>query len=142
GGIGYDFSTLRPKGAPVRGIGAMASGPLSFMDVWDAMCGTIMSAGHRRGAMMATLSCSHPDIEAFIEAKHDPKRLRMFNLSVLLTDAFMAAVDADQDWPLGFGGVTYKTVRARALWARIMRSTYETAEPGVIFIDRINRENN
>jgi ribonucleoside-diphosphate reductase alpha chain len=142
GGIGYDFSTLRPKDAPVHGIGAMASGPLSFMDVWDAMCGTIMSAGHRRGAMMATLSCSHPDIEAFIEAKRDPARLRMFNLSVLVTDAFMAAVEADRDWPLQFGGVTHKTVKARALWARIMRSTYETAEPGVIFIDRINQDNN
>ena len=96
GGIGYDFSTLRPKGAPVRGVGADASGPLSFMDVWDAMCRTIMSAGHRRGAMMATMRCDHPDIEAFIEAKRDPGRLRMFNLSVLVTDPFMAAVKADE----------------------------------------------
>src|SRR4029077_4392374 len=91
GGIGYDFSTLRPQGAPVAGVGADASGPLSFMDVWDAMCRTIMSAGYRRGAMMATLRCDHPDIEAFIEAKHEPGRLRMFNLSVLVTDAFMQA---------------------------------------------------
>ncbi len=89
GGIGYDFSTLRPKGAPVKGVGADASGPLSFMDVWDAMCRTIMSAGYRRGAMMATLRCDHPDIEDFIEAKQAPGRLRMFNLSVLVTDAFM-----------------------------------------------------
>ena len=100
GGIGYDFSTLRPKGAPVKGVGADASGPLTFMDVWDAMCRTIMSAGHRRGAMMATMRCDHPDIEAFIEAKRDPGRLRMFNLSVLVTDAFMAAVRDDDAWEL------------------------------------------
>ncbi|MGB8813398.1 MAG: ribonucleotide reductase N-terminal alpha domain-containing protein, partial [Paracoccaceae bacterium] len=91
GGIGYDFSTIRPRGAEVKGVAADASGPLSFMDVWDAMCRTIMSAGSRRGAMMATMRCDHPDIEAFIEAKKDPARLRMFNLSVLITDPFMAA---------------------------------------------------
>ena len=142
GGIGYDFSSLRPKGAPVRGVGADASGPLSFMDVWDAMCRTILSAGHRRGAMMATLRCDHPDIEAFIQAKEDPGRLRMFNLSVLISDAFMRAVKEDSDWELGFGGTTYKTVRARDLWDRVMRATYAYAEPGVIFIDRINRRNN
>jgi len=142
GGIGYDFSTLRPKGAPVKGVGADASGPLTFMDVWDAMCRTIMSAGHRRGAMMATLACDHPDIEAFIEAKHEPGRLRMFNLSVLVTDAFMQAVKEDAPWPLTFGGVSYKTVRARELWDKIMRATYGFAEPGVIFIDRINKRNN
>jgi ribonucleoside-diphosphate reductase alpha chain len=142
GGIGYDFSTLRPKGAPVRGVGADASGPLSFMDVWDAMCRTIMSAGHRRGAMMATLRCDHPDIEAFIEAKQQPGRLRMFNLSVLVTDAFMQAVKEDGPWELKFNGTTFRVVRARELWDRIMRSTYAAAEPGVIFIDRINRANN
>ena len=87
GGIGYDFSTIRPKGADVKGVGADASGPLSFMDVWDAMCRTIMSAGSRRGAMMATMRCDHPDIEDFIAAKADAARLRMFNLSVLVTDA-------------------------------------------------------
>jgi ribonucleoside-diphosphate reductase alpha chain len=142
GGIGYDFSTLRPKGAPVKGVGADASGPLSFMDVWDAMCRTIMSAGHRRGAMMATLRCDHPDIEAFIEAKQAPGRLRMFNLSVLATDAFMTAVKEDAPWELKFAGTTYKVLPARELWDKIMRATYAYAEPGIIFIDRINRRNN
>ena len=142
GGIGYDFSSLRPKGAEVRGVGADASGPISFMDVWDSMCRTIMSAGARRGAMMGTLSCSHPDIEAFIEAKRDPERLRNFNLSVLVSDAFIAKVEADQQWDLVFDGRVYKTVSARALWDRIMRATYDAAEPGVIFIDRVNALNN
>jgi len=142
GGIGYDFSTLRPKGAPVKGVGADASGPLSFMDVWDAMCRTIMSAGYRRGAMMATMRCDHPDIEAFIDAKHEPGRLRMFNLSVLVTDAFMTAVKEDGPWELSFNGETFKVLRARELWDKIMRATYAYAEPGVIFIDRINRRNN
>jgi ribonucleoside-diphosphate reductase alpha chain len=142
GGIGYDFSTIRPKGAVVKGVSADASGPLSFMDVWDAMCRTIMSAGARRGAMMATMRCDHPDIEAFIAAKREPGRLRNFNLSVLVTDAFMAAADADADWDLVFDGVTYRTVRARALWDSIMRATYDYAEPGVLFIDRINKRNN
>src|SRR6185312_2291472 len=142
GGIGYDFSSLRPKGAPVRGVGADASGPLSFMDVWDSMCRTIMSAGARRGAMMATMRCDHPDIEDFVAAKCQAGRLRNFNLSVLATDPFMAAVQADTDWPLVFGGKTYKTVRARALFDSITRATYDYAEPGVIFIDRINARNN
>ena len=142
GGIGYDFSTLRPKGAPVKGVGADASGPLSFMDVWDAMCRTIMSAGSRRGAMMAVMRCDHPDIEAFIDAKREAGRLRMFNLSVLVTDAFMTAVKNDESWTLSFGGVHYKSLPARALWDKIMRATYAYAEPGVIFIDRINRLNN
>jgi ribonucleoside-diphosphate reductase alpha chain len=142
GGIGYDFSSLRPKGAPVKGVGADASGPLSFMDVWDAMCRTIMSAGHRRGAMMATLACDHPDIEAFVDAKREPGRLRMFNLSVLVSDAFMQAVKEDAPWPLAFNGVAFKTLRARELWDKIMRATYAYAEPGVIFIDRINQRNN
>ena len=142
GGIGYDFSTLRPKGALVKGVGADASGPLSFMDVWDAMCRTIMSAGHRRGAMMATLRCDHPDIEAFIEAKHEAGRLRMFNLSVLVTDAFMDAVKDDAPWDLTFDGTIFDSVSARDLWNKIMRATFAYAEPGVIFIDRINRLNN
>jgi ribonucleoside-diphosphate reductase alpha chain len=142
GGIGYDFSTLRPKGAPVKGVGADASGPLSFMDVWDSMCRTIMSAGARRGAMMATMRCDHPDIEAFVEAKREPGRLRMFNLSVLVSDAFMAAVRDDRPWDLVFDGVCWKTLPAKELWEKIMRATYAYAEPGVIFIDRINRLNN
>ena len=142
GGIGYDFSTLRPSGAPVAGVGADASGPLSFMDVWDAMCRTIMSAGFRRGAMMGTMRCDHPDIEDFIRIKHDAGRLRMFNLSVLVTDAFMAAVTEDGPWELQFGGTVYKVLPARELWEQIMRATFAYAEPGVIFIDRINRANN
>lgn len=142
GGIGYDFSTLRPKGALVKKIGADASGPLSFMDVWDSMCRTIMSAGSRRGAMMGVLRCDHPDIETFIEAKQEPGRLRMFNLSVLVTDPFMAAVKADENWDLVFDGTVFKSIPARELWDKIMRATYAYAEPGVIFIDRINRLNN
>tara|TARA_R110000787_G_C13435400_1_gene445908 strand:+ start:2449 stop:4812 length:2364 start_codon:yes stop_codon:yes gene_type:complete len=142
GGIGYDFSTIRPRGADVLGVSADASGPLSFMDVWDAMCRTIMSAGSRRGAMMATMRCDHPDVEDFIAAKSDPARLRMFNMSVLITDPFMDAVKSDSAWDLQFGGKVYRTVQARDLWNRIMKATYEFAEPGVIFIDRINAANN
>ena len=142
GGIGVDFSPIRPRGAPVRNIAAEASGPVSFMEVWDAMCRTIMSAGHRRGAMMGVLGCDHPDIETFIEAKSAPGRLTNFNLSVLVTDAFMEAVLEDADWPLVFGGQTFRTVKARALWEKLMRATYDHAEPGVIFIDRINEKNN
>ena len=142
GGIGYDFSTIRPKGADVLGVSADASGPLSFMDVWDAMCRTIMSAGSRRGAMMATMRCDHPDVEDFIAAKSDPARLRMFNMSVLITDPFMDAVKADGSWELVFGGKVYRTIQARDLWNRIMQATYDFAEPGVIFIDRINAANN
>jgi len=142
GGIGYDFSTIRPRGAEVKSVAADASGPLSFMDVWDAMCRTIMSAGSRRGAMMATMRCDHPDIEDFIGAKSDSARLRMFNLSVLVSDAFMEAVKADGAWDLEFEGKVYRTVQARDLWNRIMRATYDYAEPGVIFIDRINAANN
>ena len=142
GGVGIDFSTIRPNGAPVEGVGAEASGPLSFMDCWDSMCRTVHSAGQRRGAMMGCLSIDHPDIEAFIDAKRDPQRLRNFNLSVLVSDAFMTALGADADWPLKFQGKTFRTVRARDLWERLMRSTYDCAEPGVIFIDRVNAANN
>ena len=142
GGVGMDFSSIRPTGAGVLGVGAEASGPVSFMDVWDAMCRTIMSAGQRRGAMMGCLRIDHPDIEVFIEAKRDPARLRNFNLSVLVPDAFMRALEADAEWPLVFGDQTYRKVQARDLWGRLMRATYDYAEPGVIFIDQVNDRNN
>ena len=142
GGVGMDFSTIRPAGAAVHGVGADASGPLSFMDCWDSMCRTVHSAGQRRGAMMGCLRIDHPDIEAFIDAKRDPGRLRNFNLSVLVTDAFMASLGADSDWTLSFAGEAYRTVRARELWQRLMRATYDCAEPGVIFVDRVNQANN
>ena len=142
GGIGYDFSTIRPKGSIVKGIAADASGPVSFMDVWDSMCRTIMSAGSRRGAMMATMRCDHPDIEEFIAAKSDSKKLRMFNLSVLVSDVFMEALKKGEDWRLTFNDKIYKVIKAADLWDKIMRATYNYAEPGVIFIDRINEANN
>jgi ribonucleoside-diphosphate reductase alpha chain len=166
GGVGYDFSTLRPKGAAARSVGVSASGPVSFMHIWDSMCATILSTGARRGAMMATLRCDHPDIELFIEAKREAGALRHFNLSVLITDEFMGAVRSDAEWPLVFplgegepalgesvrrpwSGSSkmrvcrvIRRLRARDLWDKIMRATYDYAEPGVIFIDRINRLNN
>ncbi len=148
GGVGYDFSTLRPSGASAQSVGVTASGPVSFMHIWDAMCATILSTGARRGAMMATLRCDHPDILDFVRAKRDPAKLRHFNLSVLVTDAFMQAVRDDADWPLAFppahepGSVAYRTLRARDLWQEIMQATYDYAEPGVLFIDHINTQNN
>jgi ribonucleoside-diphosphate reductase alpha chain len=142
GGVGYDFSTLRPAGTVAQATGSIASGPVSFMHIWDAMCATMLSTGARRGAMMATLRCDHPDIEAFVDAKRDPAVLRHFNLSVLVSDAFMAAVAGDRDWPLMFPGLAVaRTVKARGLWQRILRAAYDTAEPGVLFIDTINRAN-
>jgi ribonucleoside-diphosphate reductase alpha chain len=142
GGVGMDFSSIRPAGAAVKGVDADASGPLSFMDVWDSMCRTILSAGQRRGAMMGCLRIDHPDIEAFIDAKRDGTRLRNFNLSVLVPDAFMAALGADADWPLTFEGQAMGSVKATDLWSQLMRATYDAAEPGVIFIDRANAQNN
>jgi ribonucleoside-diphosphate reductase alpha chain len=168
GGVGYDFSTLRPAGSPALRIGGVASGPVSFMRVWDSMCHTLLSTASRRGAMMATLRIDHPDIEAFIDAKRSPGELSNFNLSVLVTDAFMEAVEQGAEWPLVFpthdgnGGVSegerverrwsgetgpvscrvLRRVPARDLWQRLLRASYDTAEPGVLFIDRINRENN
>ena len=145
GGVGYDFSTLRPHGTRAATAGTIASGPVSFMDVWDAMCATIQSTGARRGAMMATLRCDHPDIVAFIDAKRRPERLRHFNLSVQVTDAFMQAVADDAPWPLVFPAAARPgadATMARALWQRLLRASYDTGEPGVLFIDRINRMNN
>jgi ribonucleoside-diphosphate reductase alpha chain len=170
GGVGYDFSTLRPSGTPARTVGGIASGPVSFMRIWDSMCGTLLSTGARRGAMMATLRCDHPDIERFIDAKRDERELRNFNLSVQVTDDFVRAVRADDAWPLVFplagldaeesgnageivmrrwpgtaGAVAcrvLRVVRARPLWDRLMRATYDYAEPGVLFVDTINRLNN
>ena len=142
GGVGMDFSTVRPSGALVKGVAAEASGPLSFMDCWDSMCRTVHSAGQRRGAMMGCLRIDHPDVEAFIDAKRDPSRFRNFNLSVLVTDAFMTALGSDAEWPLVFNGQTIRTVSSRALWDKLMRATYDAAEPGVIFVDRVNAQNN
>lgn len=141
-GIGYAFDTLRPKGAAVRGAGAKTSGPLPFMDVYDAMCATVSSAGGRRGAQMATMAIDHPDIERFIGAKREAGRLRHFNLSVLMTDEFLQLVDENDDLLLRFGGTVYSVVGAQQLYDLIMRSTYEYAEPGVLFVDRINEMNN
>jgi ribonucleoside-diphosphate reductase alpha chain len=165
GGVGYDFSTLRPAGTVAEATGTIASGPVSFMHIWDAMCATMLSTGARRGAMMATLRCDHPDIEGFVDAKRDPAALRHFNLSVQVSDAFMAAVANDADWPLVFplhdgepadGAViqrrwtgraapafcrVVRSVKARELWQRILRAAYDTAEPGVLFVDTINRDN-
>jgi len=142
GGIGMDFSTIRPNGAFIRGVQSTASGPISYMRVFDATCKTIMSAGQRRGAQMGVLSCSHPDIEEFIDAKRDGKSLKMFNLSVAITNKFIEAVKDDKNWDLTFEDKIYKTVRARDLWNKIMRSTYDYAEPGFILIDRVNEWNN
>jgi ribonucleoside-diphosphate reductase alpha chain len=167
GGIGYDFSTLRPSGSFANATGTIASGPISFMRIWDSMCATILSTGARRGAMMATLRCDHPDIEEFIRAKHDSNELRHFNLSVLVTDEFIRAVENNADWQLVFPLTKFdykehhhvvlrqwpgytepvsckviKTIKANALWENIMHATYEYAEPGVLFIDTINNNNN
>ena len=170
GGVGYDFSTLRPQGSEAPATGTIASGPVSFMRIWNSTCATLLSTGARRGAMMGTLRCDHPDIEIFVDAKRDRAELRHFNVSVLVSDAFMAAVEADADWPLvfpvwapgsvdavhdentvmrewpGFAAPTHcrvhRVLRARLLWERIMRAAYDCAEPGVLFIDRINANNN
>ncbi|MEZ5997837.1 MAG: adenosylcobalamin-dependent ribonucleoside-diphosphate reductase [Hyphomonas sp.] len=142
GGIGLDFSPIRPAGMAAKRTGNVASGPVSFMQLWDAMCETMTADRARRGAMMAVLRCDHPDIEEFIDAKLTGAGLSRFNLSVAVTDAFIRAVDEDADWPLVFAGKTQRTVRARMLWDRILRSAYQSGEPGVLFIDRINQLNN
>ena len=142
GGIGYDFSTLRPKGAMIKSLDSRSSGPISFMGIFDAICKTISSAGHRRGAQMGVLRVDHPDIEEFIRAKNNSDNLTQFNISVGVTDKFMWAVKKDEDFDLVFDGRVYKTIRAKALWDDILRSTWDWAEPGILFIDRINRKNN
>ena len=142
GGIGYDFSTLRPKGALIRSLESRSSGPVSFMGVFDAWCKTIASAGHRRGAQMGVLRVDHPDIEEFIQAKSNSTNLTQFNISVGVTDKFMEAVIKDTNFDLAFNGQVYRTVKARALWDKILRNTWDWAEPGVLFIDRINKKNN
>lgn len=142
GGDGFDFSRLRPAGANIVSLNSTASGPIHFMHVWDAMCETVKSAGHRRGAMMGTLRVDHPDIEQFITCKQKPGFLTNFNISVLVTDKFMQAVKENESFDLVFDGIVYKTVQARALWNKIMRNTWDHAEPGVLFIDRINKKNN
>lgn len=167
GGVGYDFSTLRPNGLQTHHNGAIASGPVSFMRIWDSMCSTIQSTGVRRGAMMGILRCDHPDILEFIHAKEDPSQLRHFNVSVLITDEFMQAVDEDLEWPLVFPASrkdkknkemmiqrrwsgqenkidcrVYHHIKARQLWEKIIQSAYNYAEPGVLFEDTINRMNN
>jgi ribonucleoside-diphosphate reductase alpha chain len=147
GGVGYDFSTLRPSGSAASRSGSMASGPVSFLRVWDAMCATLVSTRVRRGAMMATLRCDHPDIEAFVDAKREAAVLPYFNLSVLVSDAFMDAVARGSEWDLAFRSAdgrlaSARRIDARGLWDRIMRSAYDTGEPGVIFIDQVRREDN
>lgn len=142
GGVGFDFSTLRPRGASIKGCEAESSGPVSFMQVMDSTCRTIMSAGQRRGAQMGVMRCDHPDIEQFVTAKRKNAALQMFNLSVAVTDKFINAVKNNEDWPLVFKGKTYTTLHAAELWNLIMKSTYDFAEPGFILIDRINKMNN
>lgn len=142
GGIGYDFSTLRPHGALIKSLDSRSSGPLSFMKIFDSVCHTIASAGHRRGAQMGVLRVDHPDIEKYINAKNNSTELTGFNISVGVTDAFMDAVKSNSDFDLVFEGRKYSTINARNLWDSILRSTWDWAEPGILFIDRINRKNN
>jgi len=142
GGIGYDFSPIRPNRELISKTGSFASGPVSFMRIFDAVCGTVASAGHRRGAQMGVLRVDHPDIEEFIRAKQNTSNLTNFNVSIGITDAFMEAVEKNEGFDLVWGGRKYRTINALNLWNEIMRSTWDWAEPGVLFIDRINEMNN
>jgi len=142
GGIGFDFSLIRPRGDRIVSLDSSASGPVSFMGIFNEVCQCIMSAGTRRGAMMAVLRVDHPDVEEFIRAKKDENTLKNFNMSVGVTDEFMQAVVTDSPFNLKFGGNIYNTINARMLWDEIMRNTWEWAEPGILFLDRINEDNN
>jgi ribonucleoside-diphosphate reductase alpha chain len=142
GGIGYDFSTLRPRGSLIKKLGSQSGGPIPFMEIFDAVCRATSSSGHRRGAQMGVMRIDHPDVEEFIRAKHDLSKLLGFNISVAITDEFMQAVQAGNDFNLRFEGQTYKQVNAAQLFDLLMRSTYDYAEPGVLFIDTINKRNN
>lgn len=142
GGIGYDFSNLRPKGALIRKLQSASSGPLSFMEIFDSVCRCVASSGHRRGAQMGVMRIDHPDIEEFIHVKGNQTKLTGFNLSVAVTDEFMNCLAAKRPFPLQWGGQVFKEVDPEALWDMLMRSTWDWAEPGVLFIDRINEMNN
>lgn len=142
GGIGYDFSTLRPRNATIRKLGSVSSGPIAFMDIFNSVCHCTASSGNRRGAQMASLRVDHPDIVEFVQAKQNHDRLTGFNVSVAVTDEFMRAVESGDPFDLVWGGEVWDTIDARSLWEMIMRSTYQWAEPGVLFIDRINGQNN
>ena len=142
GGIGFDFSSIRPRGDIIKSLDSKASGPVSFMDIFNSGCHTIRSAGHRRGAMMAVLRVDHPDIMEFIRCKQNETELTAFNISVGVTAAFMEALKKDDTYPLKFKGRTYDKIKARPLWEMIMQNTWDWSEPGVLFIDRINEMNN
>lgn len=142
GGIGYDFSTLRPRGALITSLNSPSSGPVSFMGIFDATCRTVSSAGNRRGAQMGVLRVDHPDIEEFVTSKQNETNLTAFNISVAVTDEFMKAVIAGNSFQLKFGDQVHGEIDAAALWNKIMRSNWDWAEPGILFIDRINAQNN
>lgn len=142
GGIGYDFSRIRPRGEMIKSLESKASGPVSFMQIFDAVCQTIASSGHRRGAQMGVLRIDHPDIQTFLSCKHNEHFLTGFNISVGVTDEFMKCLEAKKPFPLTFEGRVYEEIDPVALWDQIMRSTWDWAEPGVLFIDTINKMNN
>lgn len=142
GGIGYDFSTLRPRGALIKKLQSRSTGPMKFMEIFDAVCRCTASAGHRRGAQMGVLRIDHPDVEEFIHAKQNESHLTGFNMSLAITDEFMECLLEGKPFDLKWGGEVFKTVDPKVLWEMVMRSTWDWAEPGVLFIDTINRMNN